>query len=500
MMKTALISVSDKTGLIPFANFLISNKYEVISTGGTYKFLIENDIKAIEIKDFTGFEEILDGRVKTLHPLIHSGILFKRDDESHVETINKIGSRSIDMVVVNLYPFFEKLSSPISFNEKIEYIDIGGPSLLRGAAKNFTHCVPVMDPNDYENIIEEISINHSLSFETRKFLAGKTFSYTSVYDSAVSSFLLEDDFPEYFSGSFKKDLNLRYGENPHQRAAFYKSLNKSGSLKNFNQIQGKELSYNNIRDIDIAIKIVNEFEECACCAVKHNMPCGAAVSTTPLSAYEKTYACDSTSIFGGILSFNRKVDFATASKLSETFLEVIIAPGFEKDALALLSRKNNLRLIEANDIPNKNEIEIISVSGGLLLQTIDSKNLNTLDIVTTNSPSSTDIDDMVFGMKIAKYVKSNAILVVKDKQTLGISGGEVSRIGAAQNAIKRAPLGGVLISDAFFPFDDIITLCSEHNITSIVQPGGSLNDSLSIDKCNQLNIPMVFTGIRHFKH
>lgn len=499
-MKRALISVSDKTGLINFANFLVEKGYEIISTGGTYSYLLENNINALEVKDITGFNEILDGRVKTLHPLIHAGILYKRDDENHVNTMKSINCFGIDMVIVNLYPFFNNVNSNISFDEKIEFIDIGGPSLIRGASKNFNFSVPVIDPSDYEDIINEINVNGSLSYEKKKYLAGKAFSYTSVYDSAIASFLLENDFPEYYSVSFKKSSELRYGENPHQEAAFYTSLNKNGTLKNFNQIQGKSLSYNNIKDIDAAYKIVNEFDECAVCAVKHNIPCGAAVDTTPLKAYIKAYECDSTSIFGGIVAFNREVDSEAAKKLSETFLEVIIAPKFSSESLSILSIKKNLRLIEMTFENNKNEVEITSVSGGLLVQTTDSKTYDSLKVVTNTSPSNDDLEDMIFGMKIAKYVKSNAILIVKNKKTIGISGGEVSRIGAAKNALAMSDGNGVLVSDAFFPFNDIVALASEYNISSIVQPGGSIHDVSSIEKCNELGIPMVFTGIRHFKH
>lgn len=499
-MKRALISVSDKTNLITFADFLVKNNYEIISTGGTYKYLLQNNINAIEVSDITNFQEILDGRVKTLHPLIHAGILYKRDNTEHVETIESMNCKGIDMVVVNLYPFFENVNSNISFDEKLEFIDIGGPTLIRAASKNFNFSVPIIDPNDYNSIMKEINSTGSLSFNTKKNLAGKAFSYTSVYDSAISSFLLDDNFPEYFSGSFKRESTLRYGENPHQEAAFYTSMDKTGSLKDFNQIQGKALSYNNIRDIDVAWKIVNEFDEPSSCAVKHNIPCGAAIGETPLEAYNKVYACDSTSIFGGIVAFNREVTLELAKKLSETFLEVIISPKFSNDSKEYFSKKKNLRLIEIAQKPSNEEIEVISVSGGLLLQSSDSKNIEKLEVVTKTSPSQNNLDDMVFGMKIAKYVKSNAILIVKDKQTLGISGGEVSRIGAAKNAMSMWSHGGVLISDAFFPFDDIVTLCSRYNITSIVQPGGSIHDQESIDRCNALNIPMVFTGIRHFKH
>lgn len=498
-MKRALISVSNKTGIIPFANFLQEIGYEIISTGGTYSYLLENDIKAKEISEITGFKEILDGRVKTLHPLIHSGILYKRDNENHVKTLESLNCDSIDIVVVNLYPFFENVNSDISFGEKVEYIDIGGPSLLRGAAKNFKFTLPIIDPNDYEDIITELKETGEINYDKRKYLAGKTFSYTAVYDSAISNFLLENDFPEFLSGSYKKEMDLRYGENPHQKAAFYTSLNKDGTLKSFTQLQGKELSYNNIRDVDAAIKVVREFDECSCCAVKHNIPCGAAIGNTPLDAYLKAYNCDSTSIFGGVVAFNKEVDGQCAKELSKTFLEVIASPKFSTEALTILKEKKNLRLLEIkNNFLDKTEI--VSVSGGLLVQSSNSKIFDKLEVVTNIEPSKDDLDDMVFGMKIAKYVKSNAILIVKDGVTLGISGGEVSRIGAAKNALNMAGAGGVLISDAFFPFEDVVTLANEYNVTSIIQPGGSIHDKASIDKCNELGIPMVFTGIRHFKH
>ncbi|MEF9952894.1 MAG: bifunctional phosphoribosylaminoimidazolecarboxamide formyltransferase/IMP cyclohydrolase [Clostridium sp.] len=496
-MKKALISVSDKNNLISFAKFLIDSGYEIISTGGTYNYLVNNNIPATSVKSFTGFEEILDGRVKTLHPKIHSGILYKRDNPSHVEDIKSIDSEGIDMVVVNLYPFFNKVNSNISFDEKIEFIDIGGPTLLRGAAKNFKHCLPVIDPEDYPLIKEKIS-SDSLDILTRKYLAGKTFSYISSYDNAIGRFLSDEKYPDTFNLSYKKEFSLRYGENPHQSGAFYTSINDNGFMKSLKKLQGKELSYNNIRDIDAAIKVVSEFTTPACCGVKHNVPCGAALGIDSLDAYKLTYKCDSEAIFGGIVAFNSLVNKDCANEMISTFLEVIIAPSFTDEALEVLSQKKNLRVITYEYSSDSNEV--ISVSGGLLVQDRDSINSYDLNYVTNLKPSNNDIDDMIFGMKVIKHVKSNAIIIVKNGATISIAPGQVSRIKSAKNAVEWANTGGVLVSDAFFPFSDIVELCKSFNITSIVQPGGSVNDNLSIDKCNELNIPMVFTGIRHFKH
>ncbi|MEG1415773.1 MAG: bifunctional phosphoribosylaminoimidazolecarboxamide formyltransferase/IMP cyclohydrolase [Clostridium sp.] len=496
-MKKALISVSNKDNLIPFAKFLVERNYELISTGGTYNYLAENNIPVTSVTSFTGFNEILDGRVKTLHPKIHSGILYKRDNEVHVNDIHSIGSESIDIVIVNLYPFFEKVKSDISFDEKIEYIDIGGPSLLRGAAKNFKHCLPVIDPSDYSDIEYKIA-NNNLDMDYRKHLASKTFSYISAYDNEIGRFLCEDNSPKILNLSYNKEIDLRYGENPHQKAAFYTSINGDGFMKSLNKLQGKALSYNNIRDIDAAIKVVNEFNNICCCAIKHNVPCGVALGSSPLLAYTKAYNCDSEAIFGGVVAFNSSVDVAAAEEMIKTFLEVIIAPSFTKDALNILSSKPNLRVITYEY--SKDDVEVISVSGGLLVQDRDYISEYDLNYVTNLKPSKNDISDMIFGMKVIKHVKSNAIIIVKDGAALSIGPGQVSRIKSAENALNWSKDSGVLISDAFFPFSDIVELCSRFNITSIIQPGGSINDNLSIDKCNELNIPMVFTGVRHFKH
>lgn len=499
MIKRALISVFYKDGILELAKFLRSHEVEILSTGGTYKYLKENQVEVLEVSEVTGSEEILDGRVKTLHPSIHGGILAIRDNEKHMDTIKRKNITPIDMVVVNLYPFFDKVNDNISFEEKVEFIDIGGPTMLRSAAKNFRDVVVLTDTKDYKNIIDAIELNGDIDFETRKILAGKVFNLTSAYDAAISNFLLENEYPEYLTISYRKSMNLRYGENPHQNAAYYISTTKSGAMKNFKQLNGKELSYNNIKDMDVSWKVVCQFEEIACCAVKHNSPCGAAIADNVYDAYIKSYDCDPVSIFGGIVAFNRKVDVKTAEELSKIFLEIVIAPEFDRDALEILKSKKNLRVIECKDKP-QNGKEMSVVDGGILVQATDDKLINSLNYVTEMKPSEKELKDMMFGMKIVKYVKSNAIVVVKDGQAKGIAGGQVNRIWAAEQALERAKDGAVLVSDAFFPFGDVIDVAEKYGIKAIMQPGGSIHDQMSIDACNKFGISMTFTGIRHFKH
>lgn len=500
MIKRALISVFDKDGILDICSFLISKNVEIISTGGTYKFLKEKGIPVTEVSEITEFPEMLDGRVKTLHPIIHGGILAMRDNEQHMSTLKEKNIDTIDLVIVNLYPFFEKVNSDISFEAKIEFIDIGGPTMLRSAAKNFNDVVVISDKTDYNTVIEEIESLGEVCFSTRKRLAGKVFNLTSAYDAAVSSFLLqEEEYPEYYTISFKKERQLRYGENPHQSAAYYTSTIQSGSLKNFEFLNGKELSYNNIKDLDIAWKVVSEFEETACCALKHNSPCGAAIGDSVLDAYKKTYACDPISIFGGIVAVNKKVDKATAEEMAKIFLEVIAAPDYDEAALEILRAKKNLRVIKCYVKP-QNLHYMVSVDGGLLVQQEDNKLINELTTVTENKPSQKDVEDLLFGMKIVKYVKSNAIVVVRDKTAIGIGGGQVNRIWAAAQALERAGDGVVLASDAFFPFNDVVDEAAKYGIKAIIQPGGSIRDKESIEACNEHGISMIFTGIRHFKH
>ena len=499
MIKTALISVFNKENILGLATSLQNNGVQIISTGGTFKYLKENGIKVSEISDITGFEEILDGRVKTLHPVIHSGILAIRDNKEHMATIKAKGINPIDMVVVNLYPFFDKVCEDISFQEKVEFIDIGGPTMLRAAAKNFKDVIVLSDVSDYENIINKIDAKEEVEFETRKHLAGKVFNLISAYDAAISNFLLEDTYPEYLSISYKKQMDLRYGENPHQSAAYYVSTAENGAMKNITQLHGKELSYNNIKDMDIAWKVVCEFDEIACCALKHNTPCGVAIGNSVLDTYKKAYECDPMSIFGGIVAFNKKVDKETAEELVKIFLEVVIAPDFDEDALEVLKGKKNLRVVKCL---NKSEgtINMVTVDGGILVQSSDDKLIDDIKVVTKKSPTDNEMKDLMFAMTVVKYVKSNAIVIVKDGVTRGIGAGQVNRIWAAQQALERSEEGGVMSSDAFFPFGDVVELAAKYKVKSIIQPGGSIKDIQSIEMCDKNGISMVFTGVRHFKH
>ncbi|HEY8890591.1 MAG TPA: bifunctional phosphoribosylaminoimidazolecarboxamide formyltransferase/IMP cyclohydrolase [Clostridium sp.] len=500
MIKTALISVFNKENILGLATSLQNNGVEIISTGGTFKYLKENGIKVSEISDITGFEEILDGRVKTLHPVIHSGILAIRDNKEHMATIKAKGINPIDMVVVNLYPFFDKVTEDISFEEKVEFIDIGGPTMLRAAAKNFKDVIVLSDVADYENIIKKMDAKEEVEFETRKYLAGKVFNLISAYDAAISNFLLgEDTYSQYLSVSYKKQMDLRYGENPHQSAAYYVSAAGNGAMKNTLQLHGKELSYNNIKDMDIAWKVVCEFDEIACCALKHNTPCGVAIGSSVLDTYKKAYECDPMSIFGGIVAFNKKVDKETAEELVKIFLEVVIAPDFDDDALLVLKGKKNLRLIQCLS-KAEGKTNIVNVDGGILVQSSDDKLIDDIKVVTKKSPTDNEMKDLMFAMTVVKYVKSNAIVIVKDGVTRGIGAGQVNRIWAAQQALERSEEGGVMASDAFFPFGDVVELAAKYNVKSIIQPGGSIKDVQSIDMCDKNGISMVFTGVRHFKH
>lgn len=503
MQKQALISVSDKSNLLEFAKFLVEQDYKILSTGGTFKHLQENGIEVTEVKDVTGFPEILDGRVKSLHPAIHGGIMARRSDENHMKTIAEHGINPIDIVIVNLYPFFEKMNTGLSEAEMIEFIDIGGPSMLRSSAKNFNDVTVVTDVNDYETVINEIRENGSTSIETRKLCAGKVFNLTSAYDAAISTYLLGQDFPQFLESSYEKVMDLRYGENPHQKAAYYVDKTKNGAMKDFEYLQGKELSFNNIRDMDLAYKVVSEFEETTCCAVKHSTPCGVATGENVLEAYEKAYECDPMSIFGGIIAFNREVDGKTAVELNKIFLEIVIAPSFTEEALEIFKQKKNLRIIKVKN-PVSDKVTYVKVDGGLIVQSTDNQFSNDLTVVTNAQPTEKQMTDLVFAQKIVKWVKSNAIVVATNGQAYGIGGGQTNRIWAAQQAIARAKEKVdedlVLASDAFFPFRDVADYAAENGIKAIIQPGGSIKDQESIEACNEHDIPMVFTGMRHFMH
>ncbi|WP_172604167.1 MULTISPECIES: bifunctional phosphoribosylaminoimidazolecarboxamide formyltransferase/IMP cyclohydrolase [Fusobacterium] len=501
MMKRALISVFDKNGILEFANFLVNHGVEIISTGGTYKHLKENGVPVIEVAEVTGAPEMLDGRVKTLHPVIHGGILAIRDNAEHMATIKERGISTIDMVVVNLYPFFKKVNEDLTFEEKVEFIDIGGPTMLRSAAKSFHDVVVISDTADYETVMKEMEAGE-VTFETKKRLAGKVFNLTSAYDAAISQFLLGDEMPKYLNASYEKLMDLRYGENPHQKAAYYVSTTDTGAMKDFDQLNGKELSFNNLRDMDVAWRTVCEFTEPACCGLKHSTPCGAAIGKNVYEAYTKAYECDPVSIFGGIVALNKEVDADTAREMVKIFLEIIIAPSFTDEALEVLRTKKNLRVIKCKHTP-QDKINMVKVDGGILIQDEDLSFTTDYEAVTEKAPSAEEMENLIFGMKIVKHVKSNAIVVVKDMMAVGIGNGETNRIWPTRQAIERAGdkiEGAILASDAFFPFRDVVDECAKAGIKAIIQPGGSMRDQESIDACNEHGISMVFTGMRHFKH
>lgn len=500
MIKRALISVYDKENILEFSKFLVENNVEIISTGGTFRYLKENGIPVIEVSEITNFKEMLDGRVKTLHPNIHGGILAIRDNEVHMKTIEENRIKPIDIVIVNLYPFFNEVKKNKTFDEKVEFIDIGGPAMLRSAAKSFKDVIVISDTADYKVVKDEILENKDVSFNTRKKLAGKVFNLCSAYDATISEFLLNENFPKYLNVSYEKMFDLRYGENPHQKSAYYVSTVQNGSMKNFEQLNGKELSFNNIRDMDIAWKIVNEFGEAACSAIKHSTPCGVAVGENSYNAYKKTYECDPISIFGGIVAFNKEVGEDEAEELAQIFLEIVIAPSFTEKALEILKSKKNLRIIKTKLGKPQDRVEYVKVDSGLLVQDVNKEMIKEFKIVTKKSPTTSEEKDMMLGMKVVKHVKSNAIVVVKDGMAKGIGTGETNRIWATKQALERAGDGSVLASDAFFPFRDCVDEAAKAGIKAIIQPGGSIKDQESIDACDEYGIAMVFTGIRHFKH
>jgi len=498
----ALISVFDKTEISEFAKFLHSQGVEIISTGGTKKHLISNNIPVIDVSDVTNFPEMLDGRVKTLHPKIHGGLLGVRSNQDHVDTMKAHNIQPIDIVVVNLYPFFKEVQTNKSFEEKVEFIDIGGPTMLRSAAKNFNDVIVISEVDDYEVVKQEWQENGSVSQTTRKRLAGKVFNLTAAYDAAISEFMLgNNEFPTHLQASYTKQADLRYGENPHQRAAFYGANMVKGAMNHVEQLQGKALSFNNIRDMDVAWKIVNEFEDNihVCCALKHSTPCGVAIGETALESYTRAQQCDPISIFGGIVAMNKTVDAESAEAMNKIFLEIVIAPNFTPEALDVFSTKKNLRIIKAAQAPI-DSLEYVKVDGGLLVQDSDASFSTILEVVTETEPTEQQLRDLIFAQKVVKHVKSNAIVVVKDGMAKGIGTGETNRIWAAQQAINRAGDGEVLASDAFFPFDDVVRLAAESGIKAIIQPGGSIRDEDSIKACNELGLAMVLTNVRHFKH
>ncbi|MFC3885430.1 bifunctional phosphoribosylaminoimidazolecarboxamide formyltransferase/IMP cyclohydrolase [Bacillus songklensis] len=509
--KRALISVSDKNGILEFAGELTKLGYEIISTGGTKKVLQENKIPVIGISEVTGFPEILDGRVKTLHPKIHGGLLALRANEDHQKQIEEHDITPIDLVVVNLYPFQQTIEKPdVTLAEAIENIDIGGPSMLRSAAKNYQSVTVAVDPADYETIITELKENGTVSFETNQRLAAKVFRHTAAYDALIAEYLTNitgETSTEKLTVTFEKVQGLRYGENPHQQAAFYKKpLAQKGSIATATQLHGKELSYNNINDANAALQIVKEFTEPAVVAVKHMNPCGVGVGKTIEEAYGKAYEADPTSIFGGIIAANYPIDGATAAKMHEIFLEIIIAPSFTQEALDILTTKKNLRLLTIEfDQSEKREVQLTTIKGGLLVQEEDTYGFDDANITvpTKRQPTEQEWADLNLAWKVVKHVKSNAIVLAKDDMTIGVGAGQMNRVGAAQIAINQAgekAKGAALGSDAFFPMSDTVEAAAKAGITAIIQPGGSIRDEDSIKKADEYGITMVFTGVRHFKH
>lgn len=512
MKKRALVSVSDKTGLIPFVQGLVECNYEIISTGGTFKALKDAGIEVIGIEDVTHFPEILDGRVKTLHPKVHGGLLAVRDLETHQKQLAEHKIELIDLVCVNLYPFRKTISKEgFTHAEAIENIDIGGPSMLRSAAKNHRYVTVVCDVNDYETVLNEIKEAGDTTLETRQRLAAKVYRSTAAYDAMIADYMTRfvgEEDPESLTFTFDLKQKLRYGENPHQKASFYTEMFTTPySLCNATQLHGKELSYNNIQDANATLEMLRDFEGTpAVVAVKHMNPCGIGIANDLYAAWRKAYEADTTSIFGGIVAFNESVTEKIAEELSSMFLEIILAPAFEDRAFEILSRKKNIRLMTFNKSAQKEaERKFVSVSGGILVQDMDRAQTTAEDchVVTLKNCTDSEMNDLLFGFKVVKHVKSNAIVIVKDGQTLGIGAGQMNRVGAAKIALEQAgekAKGAVLASDAFFPMDDTVKLAASYGITSIIQPGGSIKDEDSIIACNENNISMVFTGRRHFKH
>ena len=505
------LSVSDKTGLVEFVQGLVDCGYEIISTGGTKKALEAAGIHPIGISDVTGFPEIMDGRVKTLHPKVHGALLCVRSNPDHVRQLQELGIEYIDLVCVNLYPFKETVLKPgVTHEEIIENIDIGGPSMLRSASKNYQSIPVLCDPKDYDKVLEEIRENQETTLETRERLAAKVFRHTARYDAMIADYLTKkthEEFPESMTITFDKVQDLRYGENPHQKAAFYKGMNPQYSLANATQLHGKELSYNNIQDGNAAIEILKDFEgQYAAVGVKHMNPCGVGIGENIEAAWDKAYEADSISIFGGIVALNAKVEKGLAEKLSKIFLEIIIAPDFSDEALEILTRKKNIRLMKLDtSLSVSSALKYTNVNDGLLVQEMDQHTINEEDLkcVTNRKPTEEEIKQLLFGWKVVKHVKSNAIVLVKDDMTVGVGAGQMNRVGAAKIAIEQAgekAKGSVLASDAFFPMPDTVQEAIKAGVTAIIQPGGSIKDQLSIDECNEHGIAMVFTGVRHFKH
>lgn len=521
MIQSALISVSDKTGLVEFAKELAAMNVSILSTGGTAELLKKNGIAVTEVADYTGFPEMMDGRVKTLHPKVHGGILARRDLASHMDAIGKHGINTIDMVVVNLYPFQQTVAKEdCTLEDAIENIDIGGPAMLRSAAKNYRDVAVVCDPADYAGIIAEMKKNDgNLTTDTKFELSKKTFSHTAQYDGAIANYMssLKADkkhqnrkaYPEILNLQFEKVQDMRYGENPHQSAAFYREKDiEPGTLASYRQLQGKELSYNNIGDADAAWECVKNFDVPACVIIKHANPCGVAVGRDLLDAYQKALQTDPEAAFGGIIAFNGELDARTSEEVSKLFVEVLIAPSFTEEAKSIFNRKKNLRLLEISLGKNSNAFDMKRVGGGLLVQSPDSVDVIATDlkVVTRQQPTPQQMADMLFASKVVKFVKSNAIVFCGNGMALGIGAGQMSRVDAARTATMKAEnaglslKGSVVASDAFIPFRDGLDIVANAGATAVIQPGGSVRDPEVIAAADEHGIAMVFTSVRHFRH
>ena len=515
----ALISVSDKTGIVEFAKELVNLGIEIISTGGTYKKLKEEGIEAIEISELTGFPECLDGRVKTLHPIVHAGLLAMRSNEEHMKTLKELNIETIDFVIVNLYPFKATVLKPdVTRAEAVENIDIGGPTMLRAAAKNYQDVAVVVDPADYQVVLDELKASKEVSLDTKFYLMQKVFEHTANYDTMIMTYLRkergETSFPQTLTLTYEKVQEMRYGENSHQKAALYKEIaNLKGSLTCANQLHGKELSYNNINDTNGALELLKEFEEPTVVACKHGNPCGVGSAENIYDAWRKAYEADKTSIYGGIVVANRTIDEKIAADINSMFMEVVVAPSYTDEAKEILCQKKNIRILELPDISEKqpaDALDMKKINGGMVVQSIDNQlyNEEELTVVTDRKPTEKEMEDLKFAWKVVKYVKSNGIALAKDKQSIGIGPGQVNRIWATEQSIEHANTqigegtceGAVLASDAFFPFDDCVEAAAKAGITAIIQPGGANRDQDSIDKCNEHGIAMVFTNMRHFRH
>ena len=516
-VKRALISVSDKSRILELARALAGRDVELLSTGGTARLLRDNGIPVTDVAQVTGFPEIMDGRVKTLHPKIHGGLLGRRDQDAGV--MAEHGIQPIDLLVVNLYPFRETIAKPgCSIEDAVENIDIGGPAMLRAAAKNHAAVAVVVDPEDYGDIVSALENEGHIPADLRRRLAAKAFSHTAAYDSAISAYLLSrqeysdpDSFPQQYTAAFEKRLDLRYGENPHQKAAFYSEGEEAPGIGGARQLQGKELSYNNIADADAALECVRQFEESACVIVKHANPCGVAVDTGIGEAYRRAYSTDPTSAFGGIIAFNRELDSTTAKDIIDRqFVEVIVAPGVDPAAAEVLAAKKNVRLLTTPPLEPALPVshDLKRVTGGLLVQTRDDLIVqrDQLRIVTRRRPTDRELEDLLFAWKVVKFVKSNAIVFARDMMTIGIGAGQMSRVYSTRIAAIKAEdaglevRGSVMASDAFFPFRDGVDAGAEHGIRAIIQPGGSIRDEEVIAAADEHDLAMVFTGVRHFRH